>query len=37
MLNFPESILKLKEKERRFTEVIDRNDTVDAVMKFIVE
>ena len=31
----PSNILSLKEKERRFTKVIDRNDTVDAVMEFI--
>jgi threonine synthase len=31
----PNNILSLKEKERRFTKVIDRNDTVDAVMEFI--
>jgi threonine synthase len=31
----PEQIISLKSKEKRFTEVIDRNDTVDAVMNFI--
>ena len=31
----PEQIILLKSKEKRFTEVIDRNDTVDAVMSFI--
>lgn len=31
----PEQILALKEKERRFSKVIDRKDTVKAVMDFI--
>ena len=31
----PENILRLKEKEIRFTEVIDRNNTVESVMNFI--
>ncbi len=31
----PEQILALKTKEQRFLEVIDRKDTVDAVMQFI--
>lgn len=31
----PEQILELKTKEKRFNEVIEKNDTVDAVYKFI--
>ena len=31
----PEQILSLKEKEKRFTKVINRDETVDAVIEFI--
>ena len=31
----PNQILELKTKERRFTKVIDKNDTVNAVMEFV--
>lgn len=31
----PSQILELKSKEKRFTKVIDRNDTVEAVMEFV--
>lgn len=33
----PEQLLGLKKKEKRFNEVIDRSETVEAVMKFVGE